>query len=482
MLAARVLEPLTLLAIVELAHAAHLSKGGAPEDLLGGPPAHGLYYPLSRQTAQRNASENDLWFQTSKASLGAKYDLKAGGSRRRASGDSMLANVNADSSYFGSILVGTPPISYSVIMDTGSADLWLATDGPTVSTGTPIFDPTRSTSYVPINQSFSINYSSGSAKGILVRDVVQYAGFEVQEQVFGLASELTSHLLSGSISGVFGLGFQSIAASGAKPFWQSLVDQPGALDQPVIAFHLTRFINASNDRSIEPGGSCTLGALDETLYTGEINYQNVSGTPSYWSLDLSSISVLGTVLDLSSFPVLAAIDTGTTLIGGPPDAIAQLYATIPGSLVGTGNLTGYFTYPCNTQVSVSLSFGDGPSWPIDPVDFRLAQLDEETCVGAFFQMESSGSGSFPAWVIGDTFLKNVYSVFRASSPPSIGFGQLSDAALSLNGVTAAVPSPTTRQSMFTMTAPPMNSAPPDRRFDLATVGVAACVTVLLLVL
>ena len=40
----------------------------------------------------------------------------------------------------------------------------------------------------------------------------------------------------------------------------------------------------------------------------------------------------------------AAIDTGTTLIGGPQDAIQQIYASIPGSSPATGNFAGYYTY------------------------------------------------------------------------------------------------------------------------------------------
>ena len=39
-----------------------------------------------------------------------------------------------------------------------------------------------------------------------------------------------------------------------------------------------------------------------------------------------------------------AIDTGTTLIGGPQDAIAAIYANIPDSSPGTGDYEGYYTY------------------------------------------------------------------------------------------------------------------------------------------
>lgn len=40
----------------------------------------------------------------------------------------------------------------------------------------------------------------------------------------------------------------------------------------------------------------------------------------------------------------AAIDTGTTLVGGPAEYIAQLFAQIPGSAAEQGNFEGYYTY------------------------------------------------------------------------------------------------------------------------------------------
>jgi len=41
---------------------------------------------------------------------------------------------------------------------------------------------------------------------------------------------------------------------------------------------------------------------------------------------------------------LAAIDTGTTLIGGPAAAVAAVYAQIPGSQPLSGNLAGFYGF------------------------------------------------------------------------------------------------------------------------------------------
>lgn len=44
---------------------------------------------------------------------------------------------------------------------------------------------TASTSFVPTNTTFNVQYASGSASGILGSDTVEFAGFEVQSQTFG---------------------------------------------------------------------------------------------------------------------------------------------------------------------------------------------------------------------------------------------------------------------------------------------------------
>lgn len=157
---------------------------------------------------------------------------------------------------------------------------------------------------------------------------------------------------------------------------------------------------------------------------------------------MSELTVQGTSVALTSGSAsYAAIDTGTTLVGGPSDVIAQFYAAIPNSQAGTGDYDGYYIYPCDTDVTATLAFG-GSSWTISPKDFQLTQLSHSQCLGAFFELDMGSGSSTPSWIVGDTFLKNVYSVFRYD-PPSVGFANLSTTATSMNGdLDATVPTPT----------------------------------------
>ncbi len=70
-----------------------------------------------------------------------------------------------------------------------------------------------------------------------------------------------------------GLGFKSISSSGATPLWQALAESSGTLDQPLMAFQLTRFVDVQNAPALEPGGAFNLGAVNTSLYTGVMDYQ-----------------------------------------------------------------------------------------------------------------------------------------------------------------------------------------------------------------
>ena len=107
--------------------------------------------------------------------------------------------------------------------------------------GIPTFDAGGSSTFVNLSTSFQITYGSGEAVGTLGQDVVQMAGFSVSNQVFATCDLVSSGLLSSPVSGLMGLAFQTIAASKATPFWQTLVSQ-GAWDEPVMAFYLSRYV------------------------------------------------------------------------------------------------------------------------------------------------------------------------------------------------------------------------------------------------
>ncbi|CCM06143.1 uncharacterized protein FIBRA_08393 [Fibroporia radiculosa] len=381
---------------------------------------------------------------SSRGTEGQAASLRA----RKLAVEQKLTNQGADSTFFGSIAVGTPPVSFDVILDTGSSDLWLASQGngtSSIPAGINMFKPSSSSSFKSSGTPFQITYDSGEAAGTLGQDTVQMAGFEVMSQTFAVVDEVSSDVLSAPVSGLMGMAYQQIASSGATPFWESLAESNGTLTEQLFSFQLTRYNNDSRAQELEPGGTFTLGAMNSSLFTGSVDFQDIpSGQIGYWIQEIAAITSQGKSVTLESGSAsYAAIDTGTTLIGGPADVVSEIYAQIPGSQAGTGDMEGYYTYPCDTQVELTFKFGSSSNaWPVSPADFQFQPLqnDPTTCVGAVFELDNSGTTA-PAWIVGDTFLKNVYSVFRYN-PPSVGFATLSSTALAMNGAVAAAPSPT----------------------------------------
>lgn len=88
-----------------------------------------------------------------------------------------------------------------------------------------------------------------------------------------------------------------------------------------------------------------------------------------------------------------------------------------------------------------MAFG-GNTWTVNSADFQLEQVTSSQCLGAFFELPDSANTITPPWIVGDTFLKNVYTVFRYN-PPSVGFANLSSVATGMDGdLNLAVPTPT----------------------------------------
>ncbi|KAF5324960.1 hypothetical protein D9758_017739 [Tetrapyrgos nigripes] len=249
--------------------------------------------------------------------------------------------------------------------------------------------------------------------------------------------------------------------------------------------------------------STSTGFTNSSLFTGDIEYHNIpSGAGTYWIQSLTTLTVNSQSVSLppsSNSESFAAIDTGTTLIGGPPEIIDAIYKNVPNSQALSGNSEGYYSFPCSQSVNSAMGYGDGgTAWSIDPDDFKAFEIGSTgMCVGAFFALDLGGGGSgggIPSWIVGDSFLpqivnflesrfvlwfslrprrqvsfplslsltasystfsstflalafvfslrlpsfsfaKNVYSVYRFS-PPSVGFAALSDTALSMNGASS----------------------------------------------
>ncbi|WVN87821.1 uncharacterized protein L203_103016 [Cryptococcus depauperatus CBS 7841] len=335
--------------------------------------------------------------------------------------------------------------SYAVILDTGSADLWVA--GSSCSAlfcaQTPTYATQSSSSFQSTGQAFNISYGSGSAEGYVGKDTVSMAGYTVPDQALGVVTTTSVNLINHPLSGLMGLAFKKVASSDETPFWQSLASS-GNWNSPEMGVYLNRFRGDSSANRIEMnGGEIIFGGLNSDKFNGSVNYISISDSDrDYWRIPLEAMTVQGKSVDIVSRVSLAsltdtktssinsgnpqcAIDTGTTLIGVPASVASAIYSQIKGSepIGASTGYEGYYQYPCNTAVSVTLQFG-GLSYSISNADMNLGTFTKDTskCTGAFFAMDLS-SRSPIQWIVGASFIKNVYTSFRYS-PTAIGFAEL----------------------------------------------------------
>ncbi|KJA27806.1 hypothetical protein HYPSUDRAFT_212373 [Hypholoma sublateritium FD-334 SS-4] len=308
--------------------------------------------------------------------------------------------------YYGPLQIGTPPQTITVDVDTGSADLWVPARCATCMNKQ--FDPSASTTYADAGKQFAVSYGTGAVTGVLAQDVVAVQGLAVQKQAFGAVTSESDDFDGYPNSGLLGLAFSSIASSGAPTFFENLIEEE-QLAAPIFSVFLAR--------GEETGSEVCFGCMNPVKTLGDISWIPVI-SKTYWSIALDSVSVNSTMAPSTN--VVAAIDTGTTLIYLPEQLATELYDMIPCGRQAAEIGPEFFTYCCDIDFSVSLSFGGEP-FALNMSDFNMgpAADDSSSCVGGILAL---GQG-FPSnlAIIGDEFLKSWYSIFDYANGARVGF-------------------------------------------------------------
>ncbi|CAN0336869.1 unnamed protein product, partial [Hapterophycus canaliculatus] len=136
--------------------------------------------------------------------------------------------------------IGTPPQSFDVIFDTGSANLWVAGSECGLSCGIHSrYRASKSSSFVDVSRYRCppppITYASGPVSGDLSVDTVTWGGMELESQTFAEVKDakgLGLAFIIGKFDGIMGLAFDEISVEGVPTPFGRLVES-GELDEPV---------------------------------------------------------------------------------------------------------------------------------------------------------------------------------------------------------------------------------------------------------
>ncbi|KAG1865394.1 aspartic peptidase domain-containing protein [Suillus subluteus] len=319
--------------------------------------------------------------------------------------DSLIDDAN--NSWYGTIQVGTPPQTFSVVFDTGSSDLFLpGSSCDAICSGHKLYNPNSSSSSESLGKAFKMTYAdNATVTGNLYKDTVSLAGFKATAQTLGVASNTSSSFSEDKSDGLMGMSLRSNSDFYADSVFETLVAQK-AVPEPVFAFKLA-----------SSGSELRIGGVNSALYEGEFTYTPVT-KKGFWQLTGDAIGINGKEI-VTGFS--AIVDTGTTVILGNFTYVSQLYADINATEVDKG----VYALPCNAMPDVTITLG-GKSFPLSAENFNMGPTDSsgKMCFGGIvgYDLGDITSGQFQ-WILGDVFLRNVYTAFDVGQS-RIGFAEL----------------------------------------------------------
>uniref|UniRef100_A0A669R8P6 Peptidase A1 domain-containing protein n=1 Tax=Phasianus colchicus TaxID=9054 RepID=A0A669R8P6_PHACC len=286
-----------------------------------------------------------------------------------------------DLSYVGTISIGTPAQQFSVIFDTGSANLWV----PSVYCSSPAcanhqrFDPARSSTYRSTTTSVATWYGTGSMVGVLAYDTVTVGSIQVQNQMVGLSQwEPGSFLVHVPFDGFLGLGFPKIASSGATPLFDNMMSQ-GLVAQDLFSIYLT-----PDERN---GSFVLFGGIDSSHFTGNLSWIPLTAQ-TYWQIKVDRITMHG--LPIACIHGCQAIlDSGTSMLAGPG-------LSVPHSEMQLHSARHRLCHRWHTIPAAS-------------------PMEDGSCISGF-EAYALPVTTDELWILGNIFLRCYYSVFdRANS-------------------------------------------------------------------
>jgi len=307
-----------------------------------------------------------------------------------------------DSEYIGNITIGTPAVTFSVLFDTGSSDLWVPSIQCNNNASSPgclvhkRYDHSHSSTYKASGQSIVLPYGSGTCSGFTSFDNVNIGGLEIQAQEFGeITSEPGDVWVEAPFDGLCGMAYPALAVpSGMLPPFDQM------MKQNLVAAGEFSFFLSSKDG--DDSSALILGGTDPSYYTGDITYvpfnlfQPLVG---YWLITGQDIQVGGKSVGACSNCGMV-VDTGTSILTGPTAKIGPLLAAI-------GNVTDCSVV---SSLPVITFVFNGKSFDLDPSFYVLSAPDDSGNIVCQLGIQGLDAG-LDLWILGDPFLRKYYSVF-----------------------------------------------------------------------
>lgn len=295
--------------------------------------------------------------------------------------------------YYGPISIGTPPQNFTVLFDSGSANLFI----PSINCDRSIYpcskhnmyNASASSTYVDLHRPYDM---SDWATGFLAQDTVTVGGVKIQNQVFAQADKMEFNFANDLYDGLLGMAFIPIAIDSIVPPFINMINQ-GLLDEPVVSVWMNRDQNASD------GGEIIFGGTDPSKYSGNFSYVPLI-KETYWEFHVDG-GFVGE-FEFCKGGCNSICDTGNPWIQGPTADIDVIFKAIGSNEEGFVDCDLIQNLP---TVNIVLN---GHIFPLEPEFYVTKEYFEGqvSCRAAFID-----GGTETLWNIGDVFIGKYYTVF-----------------------------------------------------------------------
>lgn len=342
--------------------------------------------------------------------------------------------VNKVIYYSANVGVGTPPQNFSVTIDTGSSDFWIAGGDAIAPT---YFNSSLSSSFHSNNTKFSITYVSGSSTGTWATEKVTLGKVSVSRLPFGDVTEGAD--LKG-VLGVLGIGSMQnespviLQTGDMYPNFPRKLKDQGHIHKVAYSLYLNN-LNATS-------GSLLFGGVDKNKFSGSLYTVPIVSDRSL-DVELTSMNIGGTNLDSWDASGIT-LDSGTSLTYLPADTVLQ----IGDNLVGPEFVGGmYFIDSTDFDWSQTIDFTfSGATIKVPVKNFSLKIKDVikpgsgldpkyDYVLGLLSNSNSRGIN-----LLGDTFLRSAYVVYNIEDwEVSIAQASYDKSRPSIQPITSSVP-------------------------------------------
>ncbi|KAG1468304.1 hypothetical protein G6F56_003910 [Rhizopus delemar] len=337
---------------------------------------------------------------------------------------------------YGTVKVGTPSQSFSVLYDTSQSLTWVPSTDCHSSIckqhSDDLYNANSSTTAINLHQKESIKFEEGVCVDVrLYQDSVSVAGLSVSQQLFGAAYsvkglggeeylgylglgnyaeggdvQLSSSNNSSSLTKRQSLSSGSFATNAFQSAYGTSSQQFGMVSSSQDGFYQKR-------DSAEHNAEFILGGVDHNVYKGSIAYFKLPtcdyGDSPYWKTELKCVK-LGDKIDIKlSAKTLASFSSGSSYILAPTEQADLLHAAIDGhydeedGVYKVENCDDLDTFP-------TLKFDFKGHRIIMPSKAYLKKGDDNQCTSMINRNTDTKN-----WSLGGYFSQWFYQVFDASN-------------------------------------------------------------------